>query len=116
MSIKKFFAAIEAPNVQCVTLASVGQLFEPKFAFQHESGDEDGCKYKAFLTNNQLEFIIFELEDSCPEIGIPIDGIAQNYKILSFYNSEGSNEFLLNTILKSDEGVWEEHNFLIIVQ
>lgn len=116
MSIQKFYAAIEAPNVQSIVLYSVGLNFEPKIAVQHSSDTEDGVKYKVFLNDGDLEFIIFELEDSCAEIGIPINGIAQNYKILSFYNSEGRNDYLLNTILKSDDGIWQEHNFLITVK
>lgn len=116
MSIKKFYAAIEAPHVQSIILYSVGLNFEPKIAVQHSADAEDGVVYKAFLNNDDLQFIIFELEDSCAEIGIPIDGIAQNYKILSFYHADDRNDYLLNTILKNDYGVWEEHNFLITVQ
>ena len=116
MSIKKFYAAIEAPHVQSIILHSVGLNFESKIAVQHSGDSEDGVVYKAFLNNDELEFIIFELEDSCPEIGIPIDGIAQNYKILSFYHDDDRNDYLLNTILKSDDGIWQEHNFLITVK
>lgn len=116
MSIQKFYAAIEAPHVQTITLASVDLAFEPKSANLISSDAEDGIKYKAFLNDDDLAFIIFELEDSCAEIGIPIDGIAQNYKILSFYHADGRNDYLLNTIIKNDYGVWEEHNFLITVQ
>ncbi|HEQ0067358.1 TPA: hypothetical protein VDW55_005660 [Pseudomonas aeruginosa] len=113
MSIKKFYAAIESKNVQSITLYCESLNFEPKIAVQHSSETEDSVKYKPFFTNDDLQFIIFEFEDSCPEIGVPIDGIAQNYKILSFFNAEGRDDYFLNTIIINDDGFWEEHDFLI---
>lgn len=116
MSIKKFYAAIESQNVQSIILYSESLNFEPKIAVQHSSETEDSVKYKLFLNNDDLQFIIFEFEDSCPEIGIPIDGIAKNYKILQFFHDDGRDDYLLNTIILNDEGFWEEHNFLIAVK
>ncbi|MFI8644627.1 hypothetical protein ACIGJK_07475 [Pseudomonas iridis] len=112
MSIRKFFDTLNSNSVKSVILVAVDMQVENKICNQFECGADDNFKFRAFLSNNNAEFVIIETPTSCPEISFVNNGVAGRYSIIEVHYLEKSDCFGLTTVIKRKNG-WKEFNFIV---